>query len=86
MNSHVQPDLTHSLVQIPVIVVFTKYDYLINEQWMNARKPSQIELERKAEAYFNDHIKDLKASTQASIVRVSTDKAYPHLSSYFYPS
>jgi len=86
VNSDIQPGLTHSEVRIPVIIVFTKFDYLIKEQRKNAKKASKIELERKAEDCFNDRIKGLKASTQASIVRVSTDKDYPRLSLYIYPS
>ncbi|KDR86079.1 hypothetical protein GALMADRAFT_219097 [Galerina marginata CBS 339.88] len=62
---------------IPVVVVFTKYDYLIKEQRKDAKKLSKADIERKAEDCFNDRIKGLKASTHASIVRVSTDKDYP---------
>ncbi|KDR86084.1 hypothetical protein GALMADRAFT_401887 [Galerina marginata CBS 339.88] len=62
---------------IPVVIVFTKYDFLIKEQRKDAKKLSKADIERKADDCFNDRIKGLKASTHASIVRVSTDKDYP---------
>ena len=61
VNSDIQPGLTHSEVRIPVIIVFTKFDYLIKEQRKNAKKASKIEVERRAEDCFNDRIKALKA-------------------------
>lgn len=68
-------------MHIPVIIVFTKYDILVNEQYLNDEAElSDAEAARKAEASFNDRIKALKAK-EAAIVKVSTSKDYPSLSS-----
>ncbi|KAG5651690.1 hypothetical protein H0H81_007802 [Sphagnurus paluster] len=64
-------------LHIPVIIVFTKYDILVNEQYLDDEAElSDTEAARKAEASFNDRIKTLKAK-EAAIVKVSTDKDYP---------
>ena len=72
-------------MNIPVIIVFTKYDKLVKEQkYLYAEehggKLSDNELWKRMETCFNDRIKEFKASTQASIVKVSTDREYPRLS------
>ena len=72
--------LTVTQVRIPIIVVCTKYDLLINELFMDAEEDeedlSETELEIKAEACFRDRIQDCKELKQAAVVRVSTDKDY----------
>ena len=76
--------LTDSRVNIPVIVVFTKYDKLVREQdakaFKNRLNLSEKEIEQNAENYLNDRIRDFKQSTQVSVVKVSTSEEYPGLS------
>ena len=81
--------LTHIQVNIPVIIVFTKYDGLIKEQeYTNAEeyggKLSKTDIWKRAEMCFNDRIKEFKVK-RASIVKVSTHKDYPRSSSSFSP-
>lgn len=72
-----------------MIVVFTKYDILVNEQKRkDQNKPKQeqlfpAQLEEKAEACFNDRIKFLKTPMEVSMVKVSTSEAYQRLSSFY---
>ena len=67
-------------VKIPIVVVCTKYDLLINELFMDAEEDeedlSETELEIKAEACFRDRVQDCKELKQAAVVKVSTDKDY----------
>ena len=68
-------------MKIPVIVVFTKYDLLINEQRIDALENnvdrSNAELERRADVCFHDRTKGFKELKPSSIVKVSTDRNYP---------
>jgi len=70
-------------VNIPIIVVFTKYDLFVNELAMDALENdedlSEAELETKAEYRFNDRIKDCRVLNQRAVVKVSTDKNYLRL-------
>ncbi|KAF8804131.1 hypothetical protein BYT27DRAFT_7107900, partial [Phlegmacium glaucopus] len=74
-------------LKIPVIVVFTKYDMLVNEYYQEAliANVSQWEIdlisERNAEISFNNRIGDFRTSSQVPCVKVSTDEDYPGLSS-----
>jgi hypothetical protein len=74
--------LIHSEVNIAVVAVFTKYDIVINEAHRKTKRGHlsdtdfEEEVKRKAQASFDDRIKDFRASTEASIVRVSTRKNY----------
>lgn len=76
--------MTDSQVNIPVIVVFTKYDKLVKEQDAKAIRKrldvSETEIEQNAENYFNDRIRDFKKSTPVSVVKVSTAEDYAGLS------
>ena len=72
---------------MPIVVVCTKYDILINELATKAQKDrvhvdlGETELETNTEACFRDRIKECKGLNRASIVKVSTNKDYPCLSS-----
>ncbi|KAF8152395.1 hypothetical protein B0H34DRAFT_810338 [Crassisporium funariophilum] len=65
-------------LHIPIIIVFTKYDLLVNEQYYMGAETvlSETEAARRAEASFNDRIKLLKAQ-EVAFVKVSTDRDYP---------
>ena len=70
-------------MDIPVIVVFTKYDALVNEHFIKAQKTkaddSDDDIERKADICFNDRIQKFKERTQGLVVKVSTSSDYPRL-------
>lgn len=76
-------------MNIPVIVVSTKYDQLVKEQRIKAlkakTKPSEHEIEMSTETYFNDRIKNFKTppGMEVSVVKVSISKDYRRL--YFFP-
>jgi len=71
-------------VNIPVIAVFTKFDELVNEQFLKALKAranlSETEAEQNAQHYFNERVRDFRRRMQVSVVRVSTSEDYTGLS------
>jgi len=79
------PHLTDIEVNIPIIVVSTKYDMLVNEKYMEAlernSEPSEYEIETATENYFNDHIKNFRVppGMEVPIVKVSISKDYQRL-------
>ncbi len=70
-------------MNIPVIAVFTKFDELVNEQFLKALKAktnlSESAAERNAENYFNGHVRDFQQRMQVSVVKVSTSDDYTGL-------
>jgi len=76
--------LTGRQVNIPVIAVFTKFDELVNEQFLKALKAranlSETEAEQNAQHYFNERVRDFRRRMQVSVVRVSTSEDYTGLS------
>lgn len=69
--------LIFAAVNIPVIVVFTKYDLLVMEHFLasghiSSRPDRQAEAKKRAEKAFKEVTKDLKVP----FVAVSTKKAF----------
>lgn len=84
VNFHFMLSTDDRQVNIPVIAVFTKFDELVNEQFLKALKArvslSETEAERNAQNYFNDRVRDFRQRMQVSVVKVSTAEDYAGLS------